>query len=801
MFSLQHARHRMHAVMAVAICLLLLSVLPPHTTQAATKQQEINNALADFKDGQFQRASLANALRSNPNDLVADQLGGVQLGPVGLIKGWKPGLFTMPQKLYSMGAAAIGSRIFVVGGYNSVSGVTSRLANVWSVAVSQLDGSLLGSGWDAEPSLPAVQNSSQTNPNLTQLAAPIASPAVTSVTDASGQNGTIYVIGGNVGSGTNGNGPTEFSSYAVRIGTVVNGRVSGWVEQPLARLPNGVQQASAVTAKIGNVTYLYLIGGLQRQVALNGTTTSTGLKTVYYARIGAQGKLFKPSSPGTEGWDLDAQQIPVSSPASIAGLFDASAVADNFVASTQAVANAIYLMGGQITPAQGQVAASYNQSVFRALINSNGSLNWNAGWTGVMFSPRSQATAISFRGNIYMMGGVPNAGTNAADAQDIILTSYVEDDLSLHQFTNLPPGLQGSGTNFLQSDPSKSILTKPRKLHTSVLVQADANSPNSAFMYVLGGIGALDSDTTDDNGSNTVLYGKIGGAEDVSTTGYASDGWYYGVPVNVAQQFNNVTVQEIDWTTVMTTTNMDIALDYRLSNSNDCNNAAWTEWLTLDGAPADAGHASITGQNRTTIANPTARCFQYRAHLSTQDAFSTPLFLNVSVKVFIPGSPDLSTKSVTAQTGAGNVFLGLSVIIQNVNTIDPPTLAADIDKRGSFFVDMCIFGPGKTVTPPTLPLTDANTQCSTVYANVNRGFLPANGTYTIPQWRDTKTDQATSLINYFKTPGTYHVIVAVDSFNNVDEGIKGCENNNVSQSYTFTVTKTGVQVSLPFVRK
>src|SRR5581483_2453971 len=144
MFSLQRARHRMHAIMAVAICLLLLSVLPPHITQAATKQQEINNALGDFKDGQFQRASLANALRSNPNDLVADQLGGVQLGPVGLIKGWKPGLFTLPETLYSEGATAIGSRIFVIGGYNSVSGVTNRRAKVWSVSVSQLDGSLLG---------------------------------------------------------------------------------------------------------------------------------------------------------------------------------------------------------------------------------------------------------------------------------------------------------------------------------------------------------------------------------------------------------------------------------------------------------------------------------------------------------------------------------------------------------------------------------------------------------------------------------------------------------------------------------
>src|SRR5512135_2695133 len=119
---------------------------------------------------------------------------------------------------------------------------------------------------------------------------------------------------------------------------------------------------------------------------------------------------------------------------------------------------------------------------------------------------------------------------------------------------------------------------------------------------------------------------------------------------------------------------------------------------------------------------------------------------------------------------------------------------------------MCIFAPGQQVKEPKLPLTDPDAnnpnamQCSTVYANVNKGFLPANGAYTIPQWRDTKTDQPATLINYFKTKGTYTVIVAVDYYVSkgdvasgsfprgyVDEGVKGEENNNVSQAYTFTV--------------
>ena len=816
MVSLQRVRFRMHSILALGICLLLFSTIPAHQLQAATKQQEINNALADFKDGQFQRTSLANVVRSDPNALVSDQVGGVQLGPVGLLKSWKPGVFTLPKPIFGMGSVAFGNRIFIIGGLAGGGANAQRTAEVWSVAVSQLDGALLGSGWDAEPSLIPVQGSDQgldgSSPNFTTPVAPIAYPAVTSVADASGANGYIYVIGGNANIGN-----FDFSSYAVRIATVTNGRISGnWVEQTTARIPSldpnnpfipsrGAQEAMAVTAQVGGKTYVYLIGGLQRFI--NGASTvSSGLKTVFYARVGSGGKLYKPSTSGdsaaNEGWERNPQDIPVTNPASVAGLWDASAVADNFVASTLSAANAIYVIGGQVTPAQDQVTASYSSTVYRALINSNGTLNWN-GWQGVVLSPRSQSTAIAFRGNIYMAGGVPN-GNTSTNSDGVVLTSYVEDDLTLHQFDNLPVGIDGNGTNFLQSNGTgNGVLPRPRKLHSSVLVRADASSPTSAFMYVLGGIGAPDDLGTDDNGSDTVFYGKIGGGEDVSTTGYAADGWYYGQPFNVAQQFNQVQVQEIDWTSNLTrtTSEMDIALDYRLSNSNDCATATWDEWLPLDGLPNDALHFSADGQNLATIADATARCFQYRARLTTADPFATPVLLNVSVKVNVPGGPDLSLKSLTDQRGIGNAFLGLSVVIQNVNTVDPPTLAADIDKKGSFFVDLCIFGPGVPVVPPTLPLTTQNMQCSKAYANVNRSLMGPDVTYTIPQWKDSVTNNVVNLTQYFKQPGTYNVIVATDSFNNVDEGLKGGENNNVSQTFTFNVAKTGIQVSLPLVGK
>jgi hypothetical protein len=803
--SPKHAR----GLLILGICLLLLSSFPPLSTLAATKQQEINNALDDFKNGNFQRSSLSTLVRPpTQGDKLADKVGAVQLGPIGLLKTWARPQFRLPKKLYRMGAASFGNRIFLMGGFtpNTGSFGSSRVAEVWSTPISLVDGSPINSTWDAEPALPAVVGSNQTSPNFAAPTAPVASPAVTTVADSSGLNGYIYVIGGSSAFGT-----FDFSSYAVRIGTVTNGRITGWLEQTGARVPSpdpanpfgqlGVQSAVALSHQIGGTTYVYLLGGLQRYLS-GGVAQSSGIKAVFYARVGAGGKLFKPSSPGTEGWDKFAADLPV--PFSASGLWDASGTADNYVASSLATsADAIYLIGGQLTP---NPSPTYSSIVYRATINSNGTLTWD--WQGTMPTPRIGSSAIPFRGNLYVNGG--QASTNS-EPDKAVLTSYVEDDLTLHTFSNLSGGLGGEGTNFLTSD----ALPVPRSLHSSVLVPAGANSPNAGFLYVLGGLGSTsDADTSDDNGADTMIYGKIGGGEDISSTGYASDGWYYGQPFDVAQQFSQVQVQEVNWTTVVTrtTAEMDVAMDYRLSSSNSCTSATWGDWTQM--TSSTDGHRSSNGQNSWPIANTTARCFQYRARLSTADTFATPALLNVSVKIVIPGSPDLSVKSISDRRGAGNAFTGLNVIIQNVNLAAPPTLAADVEGPGSFYVDMCIFGPGTAAappvaTPPTLPLSPQNKQCSKVFANIDKSAIGANSTYPVTAWYDTGTEQLANIRDYFKTPGVYTVIVAVDSYVDdptasprgfVDEGDQG-EGNNVSQPFTFTVQSTGYGIYLPQARR
>ena len=101
-------------------------------------------------------------------------------------------------------------------------------------------------------------------------------------------------------------------------------------------------------------------------------------------------------------------------------------------------------------------------------------------------------------------------------------------------------------------------------------------------------------------------------------------------------------------------------------------------------------------------------------------------------------------------------------------------------------------------------------QCSKLFSNIDKSAIGPNTTYPVTRWYDTGTEQLANLTDYFKTPGVYTVIVAVDSFvevadvpthpnEYVDEGEQG-EGNNVSQPFTFTVVKPGYAIFLAQAR-
>jgi hypothetical protein len=348
-----------------------------------------------------------------------------------------------------------------------------------------------------------------------------------------------------------------------------------------------------------------------------------------------------------------------------------------------------------------------------------------------------------------------------------------------------------------------------------VLVQAGPDAPNTAFLYIIGGRGRLnDGDASDDQGSDGVVMAKIGGDEDIQNSGYAQTGWYYSKPYQII--FDQAELRQISWATQITRTtgleSDDIALDYRVSSDSNCSAATWTDasWQALDGAATDVDHASIDGQNIVDITSVPARCFQYRAKLtSSADLKQTPSMLNISIRIFVPGNPDLSVKTLSDRRG-GTLFTGLNVLIQNVNQLSPPTLAVNVDSSGSFYVDLCIYGPNVSGPAPILPLTPTNKQCSKAYSQVDKSLMGPDTTYSVTRWFDTATDQPTDLLRYFQQPGSYTVYAAVDSYVDdptiwpkgfVDEGdLDKGESNNVSAPFTFSVQAIGHGIYLSQMR-
>src|SRR5262245_7940309 len=146
------------SLLPVCICLLALSALPTRPASAATITKRLDDSLAEFTRGTFQRAALTTLAGAAP-----DQSGAVQLMPVSVIKNWLRSSFLLPEKLSDIGAAAIGNNLFSVGGLAS-NGVTpqARTKDIWSVVIDPATGAPSSTEWyDEAQDLPAVLHSNQ----------------------------------------------------------------------------------------------------------------------------------------------------------------------------------------------------------------------------------------------------------------------------------------------------------------------------------------------------------------------------------------------------------------------------------------------------------------------------------------------------------------------------------------------------------------------------------------------------------------------------------------------------------------
>ena len=848
---------RFGLVLLVCLCMLVAG-LPPGIARAAyVVPRLLGNTVADFTTGTFQRSQLST-LKSNVTTKIADKAGAVQLAPVGLFKfEQKSASKSLPYNLVKMGVTTVGTRIFVIGGVADGPDNSSPLVNpndpesphtksysseivarVWSANVStapttgnQAQGDITAEGWVEEPILPAVQASTQpafTQPTV-RTTDVVDSPAVTSVTV--GGRSYIYVIGGETRYGTE---ARTISSSAVQVSSIgSNGRITSWTPLEGARLPanpttfvRGLAGASAVSMVINGTGYVYVIGGLQRYLqGSDNSITRSGSKVVYWAKVdAATGKLLKPSDSSQEGWDSMRNDLPLVGPSS--GLWDAAAVAGqyqpNYAADPVPPSNVIYVFGGQQAL---QPTPVFNSKVMQLYVSSVNASPANGGYIvgepyvgdwndGTLPEARYGLGAVTFGGKNYLTGGSLANATANLDPQQDMLSTYVQDDLTFPNFGG------AGGANFLR-DPA--ALASKRAYHGMAIVPL----AESAFVYVIGGqtnpLGSVAAYT------NEIIFGKVGVQKD-TTLGFPADGWFYGKPVEF--NFKNAEVQEIQWGSLITNTDpMDLEVYYRTSLANDCaNNPQWTvsDWKLIDGDTTSTRY-SKNGDNFVPLTGAVARCFQYRARLVGNTlagtvAQSTPSLLYLSLKVLIPGSPDLRADQagdVAAQLTADGKITALNVQIRNKNddtTGNIPTLDANVDESGgSFFVDLYIYGPGETPVAPTIPIPD-NAANDIGCTTVEKSAMTAGAIRQITQWYSPSVQSnckltPIDLLTYFEQrgKGKYTVYVVVDSgcggiaWGCVDErDAPNGEGNNVTR-LDFELTSQGsvvdrtIRIRLPLI--
>lgn len=825
----------------LCICLLVVGLIPTLPALATRITRPLDNILDDFAPGRFQRTAMVRTFGTNVERDAA-----VELALLGSFRPMTQANFDLPKRLSRMGAAALGNRIYVAGGLIPGAQNTDVATNeVWSAAVNltrpgislPTGRELLGDGWRAELPMPAVIGTLSAEAITATYAL-----AMVAVDNATG-NDYLYLFGGK---GADSPGDVrEVSQFSVRIGVIdpTDGRITRWITSdegvtsgettsyPM-RIPainssqgafqDGIHSAMAATVTMTNTHYVYLIGGLQEALNDDGDIESVGSKQGFYARVGQDGKLYKPDTTGDTpqnlGWGT-LPDVPLAG-TNDRGLWDGAIAAVQFGVD----ATALYLIGGQIRVNE-STTIPQTPVVYLGLISpANGTVTWQD-WKGQLQETVSSAGAVEFNGSIFLTGGRRN---NADRYLDTAQAGYVIDRMELYNFQ--PDSQQAQ--HFDVSADNPSALPRARGFHgTVVLRYPPAGAPPDepvAYVYVLGGVGP--SESSEANTSSDDVYVLRISSNVTDDPIFMRSGTYTSRIHQI--ELGSPKIEAINWTTSITRTgaSADIMMEYRTSGSQDCNAAIWNGadqsddgWQVLDALPDEAPY-SAEGVDTTNTVTFTisitqtevelARCFQYRATFNTSNGKNTPLLDKVTVRIFSPDSPDLKVidlNPVWEDEAAGKIS-GLAVDIQNKyeNPSDPrPTLNADVEGAGVFYTDVFIVGPtfnGQVVTP-TLPLTSTTyyTGSTTFYSSltgtsspsymgIDKGLLPQGETYQATSWCDANVETGCNLVSLptlFTVEGNYTFCVAVDAYIGddpqtiqanplglVNETLPGAEDNN-----------------------
>jgi hypothetical protein len=705
--------------------------------------------------------------------------------------------------------------------------------------------------------------------------------------------GVLYMVGGAVECTAQGSAPIT-SSYAFQYGTVAFDGTITWQTGPQLPIPEilsdgdpptngadtdlyeGIQDAVAVVAEVANRRFLYLVGGLRVDTVLDSetglSTKALGSKKTYYIELDANGAPL----PDTD-WQTTAD-LPLPSQADLGvtfptqiGLWKAGGTLVEFDVGGGGVESnrAMFITGGQQVYDAQTPEGTYNVRMFRGLINADGSVNWtstpgNSSNVDVSLPERRYGLiSLSSGGKLYQIGGiVPN---NVADATTLpsgtrkstVLTLPVEDNLTI---------TVGQGTPYNGVD-ADNILGNGELLEPAGAVTVPATptpeAPNATWVLVFGGRSGETGDA-----SNILIRGQLGGQNETISTGFTSSGWYYSAPRPILFEGGEITadVQKIVWNAQIdrgAASNMDIQIQFRVGTPPPGPGACqqpdvfaddvydpetdtgprngWRNLPALEGEffsrDGSASANKLSNNIVDLIPRPTASCFQYRALMSTSGNV-TPVLLNVSLTVVLPGRPDIKimrdnggNELFTAFYGENGKLAGFNLYLTNENLFEPPTQPADFaeqvlgNRGGSFFVDMCIFRPGEQVTTPVNPY-DGSLGCTDVYTLVDKTDMePGAQMYQsnsywfafrdviLPQDDDSTVsytqDQQVNILDYFRELGTYQVYVVIDPLQPiglrcevdqacVDEGTEGGEANNLSGMLQIEVQplQTGQEINV-----
>lgn len=845
-------KHRLLLPAALLIgTLLLVSLLTPLFSpvpaSAITVRRTIDTTLGDFSRGTFQRTALVDPGTVAPNANLDTIDGTVQLAQVGKLRELESA-FILPERLRNFGAVSIGNRIYVFGGQRPTEDGNNveAIANVWSGAVNLRPGAdgrvpsgtalirttetTATNGWRIEPNLPTVIERDGVQPISRTHSFGIAA-----VDNLEG-NDFIYLIGGEERISTD----DSNSSRAVRIAVVAGdadgvagtgGRILRWITSDgtndamrLRSVGNlGAIAPAVTTLKVGDITYLYVFGGL-------GFTQRSALGTralgeVYYARIGSDGRLYKPGTTSISDSDLGwvkLADIPGSDLDAKRGLYQAAIVKSSSVLTP--TNQTILLFGGvRQFPEVGDPEPS--AEIFQADVQPDGTLVWRgaAGLGGNLpFSLRGHA-AVEYNGSLFLSGGeqVVNAPTTN------ILASYLEEDLTIHRFRSGP---SDPGTTFLVPGEDERSFNSPRSFHQSLTLQ----SFGSTVVYVMGGFGGPQSPPSDRLASNTVFSQRVV-SETLLNPTFVNRGWYVSRPVDIELGAPKIT--GISWNVFAERGGAvtDVRVEYRTS-SRSCADADWNEnsWIVADGFE-DNAFFSRNGLNTYTVPEAqqaTARCFQYRAELTTESDNLSPRLLELGITIDSDSSADLQIDQLSYNTQTGQLTTRILNLYRpdedlTENAAADAITSEEIRER-PVYLDLFIIGPGyNTATAwvtPTLPLSTTTYThsngilTSNAYAvvNLNDPGLNAKATLAVPTsaWLRHNNNQPVGNFDTLFSEGEYRICVAVDSFitpevyndpvqpnrrrqfGNVTETLAGAEANNVTCSDPFTITRQPPEVAL-----